>query len=242
MIVGGWCRAVGLAVGTGVGFALTRTYLFDLAPVALAVAVMIGMLAGEALTPRPARRRGTASLHPRRVRDFVAKADLIAIGVLGVGVLGFAAYPAPARPDHEVEYFGTASPVHLVSTIVTLGITVILTAVLAWLIVRSPQAGVDEAEHAADDVWRRAVVRRIVHSCAAIFAVVFTALGSWYADDQLDWRGGGSPAWGFGLSLVAGLGLVTFARYAGALGLVLPAADRTIEEGAENVFYRPVRR
>jgi hypothetical protein len=240
--VSGRCRAVGLAVGTGVGFAFTRTYLFDLAPVALAAAVMVGMLAGEVLTPRPARRRGTASLHPRRVRDFVAKADLIAIGILGVGVLGFAAYPAPARPDHEVEYFGTASPVHLASTLVTLGISVILAALLAWLIVRSPQAGVNEVEHAADDAWRRAVVRRIVHSCAAIFAVVFTALGFWYADDQLDWRGGGSPAWGFGLCLVAGLGLVTFVRYAGALAFVMPTSDRPMDEGADNVLDGPALR
>src|SRR3954471_17575733 len=55
MTAGGACRMTGLAIGAGLGFALTRTYLFDLAPAVLALAVLVGMLAGEALTARPLR-------------------------------------------------------------------------------------------------------------------------------------------------------------------------------------------
>ncbi|NJC69095.1 hypothetical protein HC031_05065 [Planosporangium thailandense] len=226
MTIGGRWRMAGFAVGTGVAFTLTRTYLFDLAPVALALAVSLGVLVGEVVTPRPARARGTASLIPRRMRDYLPKTALATIGLLGAGIAIFAAYPTPDRPDHEVRYFGTAAPVSLVSTLVTLSVVAVLTALAAWLIVRSPQAGVDESERAADEVWRSSAVQRLVYTCAAIFATVFTALGFWYADAQWDWRGGGSPAWGFGLSILAGLGLVTFARYAGTLAFAPPDPRR----------------
>jgi hypothetical protein len=215
---------------------LTRTYLFDLAPVVLALAVVIGMLAGEAVTPRPAPRRGTAALRPRRVRDYVPRTALIVIGLLGVGVGVFAAYPTPERPDHEVQYFGSAEPASLASTLVTLGLVAVLMVLTVWLVVRSAQTGIDEMEHAADEAWRRAIVRRIVHGCAAVFAAVFTALGFWYADGQLDWRGGGSPPWGFGLSLLAGIGLVTFARYAGALACTQPDPDQTMKERGDDIL------
>jgi len=232
---GGRCRLAGLAAGSGVAFALTRTYLFDLAPVVLALAVVIGMLAGEAVTPRPARSRGTATLRTRRVRDYVPRTALTVTGLLGVGIGVFAACRVPDRPDHEVQYFGSAEPVSLASTLATLAVMAILTALTVWLVVRSAQTGIDELEHAADEAWRHAIVRRVVHSCAAVFAAVFTALGFWYADDQLDWRGGGSPPWGFALSLLAGIGLVTFARYAGALGWSPPNPDPTMTRKGEAV-------
>jgi hypothetical protein len=235
MTAGGRCRLTGFAAGTGLAFALTRTYLFDLAPAVLALAVVIGMLAGETVTPRPARRRGTAALRPRRVRDYVPRAALIVTALLGAGVAIFAAYRAPERPDHEVQYFGSAEPVSLASTLATLGGVAVLTLLTVWLVVRSAQTGIDDTEHAADEAWRRAIVRRIVHGCAAVFAAVFTALGFWYADGQLDWRGGGSPPWGFGLSLLAGAGLVTFARYAGALAYTQPGADRAMK-GSEDIL------
>ncbi|WP_157744468.1 hypothetical protein [Micromonospora viridifaciens] len=206
-----------MAIGVGTAFALTRTYLLDLAPVALVLAVLLGVLAGEAVTPRPVRGRGAASLLPRRVRDYVPRGELIVVGLLTVGIVGFASYPTPERPDHEVKYFGTAAPVSLTSTLITLGVTAALTAVIVWLIVRAPQTGANEADTAADNAWRHGVVRRLVCTCAAVFAIVFTALAFWYADGQWDWRAGGSPIWGLILSLLAGLGLTTFAWYAGAL-------------------------
>jgi amino acid transporter len=213
----GWCRLTGLAVGTGVAFALTRTYLFDLAPAVLALAVVIGLLAGEATTLRPARTRGAASLRTRQVRNYVPRRAVIVIVLLAAGVGVFSAWPTPVRADHSVEYFGTAEPVTLTSAMITLAVVAVLSALVVWAVVRSAQAGIDATEHAADEAWRRAVVQRIIQGCAAIFAAVFTAVGFWYADQQLNWRGGGSPAWGFGLSVLAAVGLVTFARYAGAL-------------------------
>jgi hypothetical protein len=206
-----------MAIGVGAGFALTRTYLLDLAPVALVLAVLLGTLAGEAVTPRPVRGRGAASLLTRRVRDYVPRRELIVVALLGVGITGLASYRTPERPDHEVKYFGTAAPVSLVSTLITLGATVALTAVIVWLLVRSPQMGVDEADTVADNTWRHDVIRRLVYTCISIFAITFTTLAFWYADSQWDWRGGGSPVLGLVLSLLAGLGLATFACYAGAL-------------------------
>ncbi|MEU1606443.1 hypothetical protein [Micromonospora matsumotoense] len=217
MIAGGLYRMAGLAVGVGTAFALTRTYLFDLAPVALVLAVLLGALAGEAVTPRRVRGRGAASLVPRRVRDYAPRRDVIVAALLGVGIAGFASYPTPERPDHEVKYFGTAAPVSLASTLIALGVTAALTVVIVWLIVRAPQAGINEADTATDNAWRHDAVRRLVHTCTAVFAIVFTALAFWYADRQWDWRAGGSPVWGLALSVLAGLGLATFGYYAGAL-------------------------
>ncbi|GAA2713196.1 hypothetical protein [Actinoplanes palleronii] len=235
MAVSERCRATGIAVGVGVGFALVRTIYFELAPVVLAVATVVGMLAGEAVSPRPARRSGGAGLRVRRMSDYVAAGDLVVIGLLAAGVAGFVAsyhyvagftaFPQPDRPGHEVEYYGTAAPVTLVGTIATLGVVAVLAALAVWRVVRSPQLGLDEAEHAADGMWRQAAVRRIVHGCGAIFAVVLTSLAFWYADDQLDWRGAGSPPWGYTLSLLAAAGLVTFARFAGTL--VTPPQEAT---------------
>ncbi len=209
----------GLAIGAGLGFALTRTYLFDLAPVVLALAMVVGTLAGEAVTARPLRSRGVASLRPRRLRDYLSSPVLGVILLLGGGIQSFALLRLPDRPDHENQYFGESAPVSLVSTKVTLAVVVVLAMVTAWLIARSAQTGADETERAADEAWRQAAVHRIMHSCVALFALVFTALGFWYADSQLDWRSGGSPAWGIGLAVLSGIGLVIFARYAGALVL-----------------------
>jgi hypothetical protein len=226
-----------MAIGAGCAFALTRTYLFDLAPIALVLAVLLGVLAGEAVTPRLAHGHGAASLVPRRVRDYVSKGDLVTTAVLGGGIVVFTRFPAPDPPDHQVKYFSAVPPVSLDSTLITLGGTVTLTAVAVWLVVRSPRAGASEA----DDAWRQATVRRLVHTCAAVFAIVFTALAFWYADDQWDWRGGGSPQWGMLLSLLAGLGLTIFARYAGTLAnsqpdprapAVASAPDRTDAQSA----------
>jgi hypothetical protein len=227
MTAGGRCRMTGLAVGAGLGFALARTYLFDLAPVVLALAVVVGMLAGEAVTPRPLRRRGVATLRPRRIRDYLPKPALATILLLGAGIQGFVLLRLPDRPDHEVQYFGTAAPVSLISTKVTLGVVAVLAAVTVWLLVRSAQAGTDESDHAADEAWRRAVVHRIVHCCAALFALVFTMLGFWYADREMDWRAAGSPAYGIALSLLSGVGLAIFARYAGALAFDRPSRSRS---------------
>ncbi|BCJ46830.1 hypothetical protein GCM10010168_36480 [Actinoplanes ianthinogenes] len=229
MTLSGRCRAAGLAVGAGLGFAVSRSWLFDYAPVILALAVVIGMLAGEAVTPRPAREPGGASLRVRRIGDYLAWPDLVLIGLLGAGVAGFTELRTPPRPGHEVDYFGTAEPVTLISTFVTLGLLAALTAVLVWRIVRSPRRGDDEA-------WRQALVQRVVHGCGAVFAIVFTALAFWYADHELDWRGGGgSPVWGYGLSLLAGAGLVLVAHFAGTL--VRPSTPPELakkgEEGQE---------
>jgi len=51
----------------------------------------------------------------------------------------------------------------------------------------------------------------------AVFALVFTAVAFWYADEQLDWRAGGSPPWGFVLAGLGGLGLASLAHYGGVL-------------------------
>jgi hypothetical protein len=209
----------GLAIGAGLGFALTRTYLFDLAPAVLALAVLVGMLAGEALTARPLRSRGVASLRPRRLRDYLSRPVVAAVLLLGGGIQSFTLLRLPDRPDHENQYFGKSAPVSLVSTKVTLAVVVVLAVVAVWLIARSAQTGADETERAADEAWRQAAVQRIMHSCVALFALVFTALGFWYADSQMDWRGGGSPTWGVVLSVLSGIGLVVFARYASALVL-----------------------
>jgi hypothetical protein len=235
MTPGGWCRLGGLAVGTGLSFALTRTYLFDLAPAVLALAVVIGLLAGEATTPRPARTRGAASLRTRRVREYVPRRAVFVIAVLAAGVGVFSAYPTPVRPDHEMEYFGTAEPATLTTTEITLTVVAVLSALVVWAVVRSAQAGIDATERAADEAWRRAVVQHMTQGCAAIFAAVFTAIAFWYADQQLNWRGGGSPAWGFGLSVLAGLGLVTFARYAGALVMTHEATRHRASDNGNTV-------
>ncbi|MFJ8686550.1 hypothetical protein [Micromonospora wenchangensis] len=229
---GGWCRLTGLAVGAGLSFALARTYLFDLAPAVLALAVVIGLLAGEATTLRPARTRGAASLRTRRVREYLPRRGAFVITLLAAGIGVFSLYPVPVRPGHEMEYFGTAQPVTLTTTVITLAVVAVLSILVVWMVVRSAQTGIDATDRAADEAWRHAVVQRVTQGCAVIFAAVFTAVAFWYADQQLNWRGGGSPAWGFGLSVLAGVGLVTFARYAGALVIPCDATnDRASDDG-----------
>ena len=118
------------------------------------------------------------------------------------------AYRTPERPDHEVKYFGVAAPANLDSTRATLAVAALLTALIIWATVRSPRA---------DDAWRRATVRLVANACAALFALVFTSVAFWYADEQLDWRAGGSPPWGFVLAGLGGLGLASLAHYGGVL-------------------------
>lgn len=65
----------------------------------------------------------------------------------------------------------------------------------------------------------------VANACAALFALVFTAVAFWYADQQLDWRGGGSPPWGFALTGLGGLGLASLARYGGALATAARTGD-----------------
>jgi hypothetical protein len=60
-------------------------------------------------------------------------------------------------------------------------------------------------------------VNNLADAYGALTATIFTATTFWYADAQMDWRGGGSPVWGFALSLLAGLGLAAVAYYAGSL-------------------------
>jgi hypothetical protein len=72
-------------------------------------------------------------------------------------------------------------------------------------------------------------VRHVTNACAALFALVFTAVAFWYADQQLDWRAGGSPLWGFVLAGLGGLGLASLARYGGALAT--PAGSGPTQPG-----------
>ena len=54
-------RLAGLAVGAGLAFALSRTYLFDFAAPALALSLALGMLVGGAVTARPPHPPGAAA-------------------------------------------------------------------------------------------------------------------------------------------------------------------------------------
>jgi hypothetical protein len=219
---GARCRAAGIALGAGAAFALTRTYLFGFAPVILALCLAAGVLAGAAVAPRPARQRGMASLRTRRVRDYVPVFALLvgAAFAVGVSVAAFAPFPTPERPDHQSEYFAVFSPASLISTLATMGVAALVAGLAVWAVVHSPQAAVDNEGAAADEIWRRATVHTIVHACTGLFATILTAIAFWYADAQMDWRGGGSPPLGVALSLLGGLGLVAMARYLGTL--VLP--------------------
>jgi hypothetical protein len=203
------CRALGLALGAGTGFALTRTYLFDFAPVVLALCLSIGVLAGEAVSRRPPGERRAATLRTRRMRDYLALTSTL-------GLLSWW-FPTPDHPDHQVIYFGTAAPVTLMATWATLATVAVLTLLSVWLVVRSPQSASEAGGVAADEAWRRATVNHLADAYATLSATIFTAATFWYADAQMDWRGGGSPVWGFALSLLAGLGLAAVAHYAGSL-------------------------
>ena len=214
----------GLALGVGAAFPLTRTYLFNFAPVALALPTVIGVAVGEALTPRPARLRGAASLRTRRLREYVPARTTILIGLLVLGMLVFSAYPSPYLPDHSIIYSQVAPPTSLASALATLGALALIGALAAWAVVRSPQVGVDATGHAIDDAWRRATVDTIANTCAALFAAVFAATAFWYADQQMDWRGGGQPVWGVILSGLAGVGVALFVVHAGALATTSAAS------------------
>ncbi len=206
MDVAGRCRVLGLGLGAGLGFALTRTYLFDFAPVVLALCLSIGVLAGQAVSRRPSAERRAATLRPRRIRDYLPVAPVVVSLALTVGLAGMSWwFRTPDHPDHQVRYYGTAAPVTLVASWATLGVTAVLALLAVWTVVRSPQA---------DETWRRTTVNHLVHAYAALTATIFTGATFWYADAQMDWRGGGSPVWGVVLSLSAGLGLAAIAYYA----------------------------
>ncbi|MFI1995438.1 hypothetical protein [Actinoplanes sp. NPDC020271] len=212
------CRALGLALGAGTGFALTRTYLFDFAPVVLALCLSIGVLAGEAVSRRPLGERRAATLRTRRMRDYLPVRPF-AVSLASTSALVVLSwwFPTPVHPDHQVIYFGTAAPVTLMATWATLATGAVLVLVSVWLVVRSPQTVSQAGGVAADEAWRRITVNHLADAYATLSATIFTAATFWYADAQMDWRGGGSPAWGFALSLLAGVGLAAVAHYAGSL-------------------------
>ncbi|WP_436536428.1 hypothetical protein [Actinoplanes sp. HUAS TT8] len=210
MDTAGRCRLLGFGLGAGIGFVLTRTYLFDLAPVVLALCLAIGVLAGEAVSRRPPGEFMTATLRTRRIRDYLPVAPVVVSLALELTLAAVTWwFRTPARPDHEIEYFGTAAPVTLVTSWVTLAAAAVLTLVTVWLVVRSGAV--------ANETGRHAIVNRLAHAYAALTATIFTSTTFWYADSQLDWRGGGVPAWGVALGALAGLGLATLAYYAGQL-------------------------
>lgn len=227
MDTAGRCRALGFGLGAGTGFALTRTYLFDFAPVVLALCLGIGVLAGEAVSRRPPGERRTATLRTRRVRDYLPMAPVAVSLALGLGLTGLSWwFRTPDHPDHQVQYFGTAAPVTLAASWATLGAVAVLTLFGVWMVVRSPQAVSEGGGATADETWRRATVNHLVHAYAALSAAIFTAATFWYADAQMDWRGGGSPVWGVVLSLLAGLGLAALVYYAGSLVLPPRSTDK----------------
>ncbi|GAB4048981.1 hypothetical protein [Catellatospora paridis] len=234
MTIAGRCRITGFAVGVGIAFGLAHTYLFDLAPVGLALPFAIGVLAGQLASPRRAAGRGMASLRTRRIRDYVPRDGVVAIGVMAVALLLASVYPAPPAPSAEIRYFGTAAPVTLTSTLATLAVLGLLTWLAVWALVRSPQAGADETEHAADEVWRRTTVNTIVTACATCYAAVFTACAFWFAQAQLDWRGGGTPAAGYVLAILGGIGLVLTVRFGAAMSGAQPS-PRTDVPGSHPV-------
>jgi hypothetical protein len=212
------CRALGLALGAGTGFALTRTYLFDFAPVVLALCLSIGVLAGEAVSRRPPGERRAATLRARRMRDYLPFRPIaVSLALTTTLVVLSWWFPTPDHPDHQVIYFGTAAPVTLMATWATLATVAVLTLLSVWLVVRSPQSASEAGGVAADEAWRRTTVNHLADAYATLSATIFTAATFWYADAQLDWRGGGSPMWGFALSLLAGLGLAAVSNYAGSL-------------------------
>jgi hypothetical protein len=212
------CRALGLALGAGIGFALTRTYLFDFAPVVLALCLIVGVLAGEVVSRRPSGERRAATLRTRRMRDYLPVRS-IAVSLVLISTLAALSwwFRTPDHPDHQVRYFGTAAPVTLMASWATLATVALLTLLSVWLVVRSPQTVSEAGDAAADETWRRTTVKNLVDAYGTLSATIFTAATFWYADAQMDWRGGGSPVWGFALSLLAGLGLATVAYYAGSL-------------------------
>lgn len=221
MDAAGRCRALGLGLGAGAGFALTRTYLFDFAPVVLALCLGIGILAGEAVSRRPPGERRAATLRTRRLLDYLPMPPVVFSLGLGLALAGLSWwFRTPHHPDHQVDYYGTAAPVTLMATWATLGAVAVLMLLAVWMVVRSPQTVSVDGGVAADEAWRRATVGHLVHGYAALSATMFTAATFWYADSQMDWRGGGSPVWGVVLSLLAGLGLAAVAYYTGSL--VLP--------------------
>jgi hypothetical protein len=218
---------VGIAVGVGTAFALTRTYLWDFAPIALTLCLALGVLAGVAVTPRPARQRSVASLRTRRVRDYVPAHVWRLPAAIALGFLVLAQFRTPELPDHETQYFLNHPPASLTSAMITMAVAVVLACPLVWAVVRSPQSAEDSDGVAADEVWRRTTVHTIVHACAGLLAIIYTGTAFWYADSQMDWRGGGSPTMGVGLSVLAGFGLVAALRHLGALVLPGPPTSQS---------------
>lgn len=235
MTIAGRCRMTGLAVGTGLAFALAQTSYFDLAPVLLGVVFTIGVLAGQLATPRAVGGRGAASLRDRRVRDYVPRDAVTTVAAIAAVLLLFSLFPAPDRPGGEIRAFGTAEPVDLLTTLATLGVALLLTALAVRAVVRTPQRGADDAQRAADEQWRRDTVHVLAAACTTLFAAVFSACMFWYAGAQLDWRGAGgsmlqSQTLGYLLTFAGGAGLVLLIRSGAALAGTGPHATATLAE------------
>ena len=227
------CRLGGLAIGAGLGFAMAHTYLFNLAPVVLAASTLLGMLIGAAVTPKPLRQPGAAALRTRHVRDYIPSSVVVTVVCsVAAAVVIHQYFKTPLRPSHERLYFSLGVPASLSTTFATIAVITVLTAGLAWRVVRSPQAGATEDERAYDEIRRLATVRTIVHTGASIVHVTVAAIAFWYADDQLDWRGGGSPTWGIVLSILGATVLLLACR--DVAGLITPPPTMTAETGSRN--------
>lgn len=178
-------RLGGLVAGLSIAYLLSRNGLAAWGPLALAVCLAVGVLAGEVLLPRPEPvSYARASLEVRRIRDFVpAPAPwasillLVSASVIGqLSVLGFLA--GSIRPGPPL--FPAADRVGFVDVLVSSAVTLVggLTVAVAVLatIVRSPRR-IGDADHRwRDEEWRHRNVSAIVAAAGVFVSAVAAGL------------------------------------------------------------------
>jgi hypothetical protein len=229
-------HAIGLAGGLAAAYALVLSGRSGFAPPVFAGAVLVSVVATELGRARPdpadsPRPGATASLHVRRVRDYLpaslARATVAsaAVTIVGLGIiLGFGRFGRSdwhdlsgfSGPFSEMGVFpGIGMVGLLVSTWVTVIAAVLLGSLLLWLVARSPRPAGDSDLIRRDERWRLDVATTVAAAVGWVTAVPLASVAFLLAAVMAGW----GPGWllPFGAALVGAAAVLLALRFAGRL-------------------------
>jgi len=197
MDTAGRIRLGGLVAGLSVAVALTPGSLRGIAAPVFVVSLVLTVLVGEVVLPRPERgrrssaagwsepaspglasERSTAMLEVRRIRDFAPRGALrgvVALVIVFVVLAGFAAALAVsvAGTFEVVGGWGLLGLAPSFAAVLAFGILV------AWVtlrqVARAPRAGGDEDRH-GDEAWRRRTATSIIVAAGVLASLAVVGM------------------------------------------------------------------
>jgi len=188
MDTAGRIRFGGLVAGLSLSLALTPTFLRGIAAPVLYLSLVVTVLVGEVLLPRPERvRRNTATLEVRRIRDFAPRAALRGVVALAIvfAVLGAVAAVLAGTLAGTIRVYGGWG---LMGVLPSIAVVLAIGTLTAWaglrLVARAPRAGGAD-EPPGDNMWRRRTTATIIAADGVLASVsvigAVAAIGYFYS-------------------------------------------------------------